>query len=75
MKYLSTPAQRLGEALGACGLYHELLYVDVIVGVLTPVDDIHHRHRQRILPLGAIKSGDVRVKRQLYGGGRSFRGG
>ena len=42
---------------------HEFLNVDWVVGVLTAVDDVHHRHRQR----ARRRTADVTVKRQAAG--------
>ena len=48
MERLGAVAQRLGETRRANRHDHELLEVDVVVGVLAAVDDVHHRHRQRV---------------------------
>ena len=45
---LGAPAQRLGEAGRADRHDHELLEVDVVVGVGAAVEDVHHRHRQHV---------------------------
>ena len=42
---LGAPAQRLGEAGRADRHDHELLEVDVVVGVRAAVEHVHHRHR------------------------------
>ncbi len=39
---LGAHLEGLGEALGAPGLDHELLEVDVVVGVLAAVENVHH---------------------------------
>ncbi len=64
---LGAHAQRVGEGLGADRLDHEFLDVDIIVGVLAAIDDVHHRHRHRILAGGAIQVGDVRIQRYALG--------
>ena len=46
MENLGSPANRFGDAVGGDGHHHEFLNVDRVVGVLAPVDDVHHRHRQ-----------------------------
>jgi hypothetical protein len=43
---LGPPAQRLGEARRADRVEHELLEVDVVVGVGAAVDHVHHRRGQ-----------------------------
>ncbi len=58
---LGAHAQRLFEALGAGRHRHELLQVDVVVGVLAAVHDVHHRHRQQV----GVAAADVLVERQL----------
>ncbi len=48
MKGFGSHAQSLLETHGAYRRNHELLDVDVVVGVLAPVQDVHHRHRQYV---------------------------
>ena len=43
---LGAHAQRLGEGRAPRGHDHELLEVDVVVGVRAAVEHVHHRHRQ-----------------------------
>ena len=43
MEDLHPPAQRLGKRLRAHRHHHELLEVDVVVGVRAAVEDVHHR--------------------------------
>ena len=57
---LGAPAQRLGEAGGADRHDHELLEVDVVVGVRAAVEHVHHRHRQHV----GVGAADVAVQRQ-----------
>ncbi len=45
---LGTPAQGLREGGRADRRDHELLDVDVGVGVRAAVDDVHHRHREQV---------------------------
>jgi hypothetical protein len=68
---LGAPAQRLGEARRADRHDHELLEVDVVVGVLAAVEDVHHRHRQHV----RVGAADVAVERQAerVGGGLGDR--
>ncbi len=58
---LDAPAQALAEGGGADRHDHELLEVDVVVGVLAAVQDVHHRHRQDV----GVGSADVAVEGQL----------
>ena len=58
---LGAHAQGLLEARGADRHDHELLQVDVVVGVLAAVHDVHHRHRQLV----RVAAADVLVQRQL----------
>ena len=44
---LGAAAQRLGEAGDADRQHHELLHVDIVVGMRPAIDDVHHRHRQQ----------------------------
>ena len=62
---LHAPAQRLAEARRADRHDHELLEVDVVVGVDAAVEDVHHRHRQHV----GVGPADVAVERQLQLGG------
>ena len=50
---------------------HELLHVDVGVGVRAAVDDVHHRHRQHV----GVRATDVAVERQIRRAGRRVRDG
>jgi hypothetical protein len=44
MEYLRTIAKRLAKTGRPDRQDHELLDVEVVVGVRAPVDDVHHRH-------------------------------
>ena len=65
---LGAPAQRLGERGRADRHEHELLHVDVVVGVLAAVDDVEHRHRQHT----GVGPADVAVQRQVQLVGRGL---
>ena len=66
MWYVSTPQRNASrEARRADRHDHELLQVDVVVGVHAAVDDVHHRHRQHV----GVRAADVAVQRQLELGG------
>ena len=65
---LGAPAQRLGEGRRADRHDHELLEVDVVVGVHAAVEHVHHRHRQHV----GVGAADVAVQRQLELVGRGL---
>ena len=65
---LGAPPQRLGEAGRADRHDHELLEVDVVVGVGAAVEDVHHRHRQHV----GVGAADVAVQRQAELVGRGL---
>jgi hypothetical protein len=46
VEHLGAHAHGLGDARRADRYDHELLEVDVVVGVHPAIDDVHHRHRQ-----------------------------
>ena len=60
MERFDAGAQRFAERLEAGGDDHELLHVEVVVGVRAAVDDVHHRHRQR----ARARSAEVLKQRQ-----------
>ena len=64
---LGTLLQRLTERRRADRRDHELLDVDVGVGMRAAVEDVHHRHRQQV----RVRPAEVAVERQL---GRLGRG-
>ena len=66
---LRAHAQRLAEARRAHRHDHEFLEVDGIVGMHAAIDDVHHRHRQK-LGLGAA---DIAVERQARSHRRRLR--
>ena len=45
MKNFRAASQRFGETAESYRLYHEFLDIDIVVGVLTAVENIHHGHR------------------------------
>ncbi len=71
VKDFGTAAQGFGKAGCADRLDHELLDVDVVVGMFTAIDDVHHRYRQRELGRGAIELGNMSIERgaERFGGG------
>ena len=64
---LGAPAQRLAERLGADRGDHELLDVDVGVGVAAAVEDVHHRHGQDV-GVGAAEVAEQRQAGRLGSG-------
>ena len=46
MKNLRAQAQCFAETFSADRHNHELLKIDVVVGMRATIDDVHHRHRQ-----------------------------
>ena len=70
MEDFSAHSKAFGEALGAPRLNHELLEVDRTVGVLSAVQDVHHRHGQS----DGLVAADVLVE-GLAGGNRRCAGG
>lgn len=64
---LGAPAQRLTEGLGADRRDHELLDVDVGVGVGATVQNVEHRHRQDAR-VGATEVAEQRQACRLRGG-------
>ncbi|MNF89651.1 hypothetical protein D3C84_721840 [compost metagenome] len=75
MENLGAHAQTFRESLGANWLHHEFLDVDVVIGVLATVDDVHHRNRHRVDTRGAVQVGDVSVQRQVLVVSGSLGGG
>ena len=57
---LGAPTQALGKARGAHRHDHELLEVDVVVGMHTAVKDVHHRRGQQV----GVDAAQVLVQRQ-----------
>ena len=60
MEHLGAAAQRLAERRRADRHDHELLQVEVVVGVRAAVDHVHQRHRQ----LHRARAAEVAVQRQ-----------
>ena len=66
MENLGSDSQRFGKRFRTNGLDHKLLNIDVIVRVLTTIEDIHHRHRHGEL-CRTSEVGNVLIKRRLRG--------
>src|SRR5690606_12223254 len=58
----------LGSGRGTHRLDHEFLDIDVVVGVLAAVDDVHHRHRQAVGAVVVLQVGNIFVQRLLLVG-------
>ena len=67
MEYLGASSNGLPQRRPPDRHDHELLEINVVVGMLPPVKDVHHGHRQKIGPLAP----DMPVKRDPFvcGGG------
>ncbi len=65
MEDLGAPAERVGEGFGADGHDHELLEVDVGVGVRAAVEDVHHGRGQD----AGVDAAEIAVERELEGVG------
>src|SRR5262249_46659024 len=61
VEHLGAHAERLTEGPRSKGHDHELLEVEVVVGVLAAVEDIHERHGQVL----GVAAAQVAVQRQL----------
>ena len=59
VKCLGTHAERLAKALGTDGTDHKLLKSDGSIAMCTSVDDVHHRHGERV----CVDATDVAVER------------
>jgi hypothetical protein len=71
VEHLGAVAQRFAEVGRAHRDDHQLLQVEVVVGVGAAVDDVHHRHRQ----LAAVHAAEVAVQGQAgFLGGRAGHG-
>ena len=69
MKDLGAGAQRFTEVFGADGNDHEFLKVYVVVSVRAAVDDVHHRHRERLCGFAA----EITIEWKVLGVCRSAR--
>ena len=68
---LGAPPERLGEARRTDGSEHELLEVDVGVGMGSAVEDVHQREREHV----CVRATDVAIEGQLTLGCRGLRDG
>ncbi len=68
---LCAPPERFAEGRSADGQHHELLDVEVVVGVRSPIDDVHHGKRQQI----AVDAAEIAVEREFVRVSRGSRTG
>jgi hypothetical protein len=68
VEHLGTHAKSLGKASGTHRKDHEFLDIDVVVGMLAPVQDVHHGHGKLL----AVGTADVGVQGHAVVGRRSF---
>ena len=66
MEHFRTHTYGFFQSLSANRLNHELLDVDVVVSVLTTVDDVHHRNRHGVFARSTVQFSDVRIQRQAF---------
>ena len=71
MKHLNAHPQSFREARCVHGHHHEFLKVDIIIGVLPAVQDVHHGHRED----PCIRSADISIERNAQRRGGGFCGG
>ena len=71
MKDFGAVAHRFLKRRSPCRNNHEFLQVEVVVGVRTAVDDVHHRHRK----LHGTHAAEIAVKGEPRLFGRSARHG
>ena len=71
MEDFRAPTNGFGQTVRTDRHDHEFLYVDRIVGVLSTIDDVHHRNRQDV----CRDTADVAVKRKTtrVGSGLGYR--
>ena len=67
MEDLCPHAERFSKGCGADRHDHELLNIDIVVGMSAAVDDIHHRQRKFF----GVAAADILIERQagLFGSG------
>ena len=68
---LNASAKGLAEVVEPPGLDHELLEVHGVVGVLAAVEDVQHRHRERL----GTRAAQVAIEREARGIGGGLGGG
>ena len=64
-------AEAFGEGVEAPGLDHELLEIDIVVGVFAAVEDVHHGDRQS----AGAGAAEIAVEREARRGGGGFGDG
>ena len=66
MEHFRTHAYCFFQGRRANRLNHEFLDVDVVVSVLTTVDDVHHRNRHGVFTRSTVQFSDVCIQRQAF---------
>ena len=72
VEHFRTHTNGFFQSLSANRLNHEFLDVDVVVSVLTTVDDVHHRNRHGVFARSAVQLSDVLVQRLTFRSSGSF---
>ncbi|GCV37384.1 hypothetical protein ExPUPEC61_01809 [Escherichia coli] len=72
MENFRTHADGFFHSFRANRLNHEFLDINVVVSVLTTVDDVHHRNRHRVFARSAVQFSDVLVQRHTFSSCSSF---
>ena len=72
MEHFRTDTYRFFQGFRANRLNHKFLDINVVVSVLTTVDDVHHRQRHREFTRGAVQFSDVLIQRHAFSGSSSF---
>ena len=67
MENFRTTANGFRKVSRANGQNHKFLDIDIIVGMLTAIDDIHHRHGHAVAPGAAIQLRKVFIQGQALG--------
>ena len=72
MEHFRTHTYGFFQGFSANRLNHEFLDVDVVISVLTTVDDVHHRNRHGVFARSAVQLSDVFVQRLAFRGSGCF---
>ncbi|SPW60093.1 Uncharacterised protein [Escherichia coli] len=72
MENFRTHADGFFHSFRANRLNHEFLDINVVVSVLTTVDDVHHRNRHRVFARSTVQFSDVLVQRHTFSSCSSF---
>ena len=66
MEHFRTHTNRFFQGFRANWLNHEFLNINVVVCVLTTVDDVHHWYRHGVFARGAVQFSDVLEQRHTF---------